>query len=63
MCPLKHLSKAFTHNEELLPVDRSEQHITNEECIPDITNDILDNRDNYDLESDNSTYFRHRKNL
>lgn len=47
MCPLKRLSKVFTFDEGQLPVDQRAQRIINEERIPDITNYILDSRDNY----------------
>ncbi|RDL45324.1 DNA sulfur modification protein DndB [Marinomonas piezotolerans] len=47
MCPLKRLSKVFTLDEGQLPVNQRAQRIINEERIPDITNYILDNRDNY----------------
>ncbi|MCG9753042.1 DNA sulfur modification protein DndB [Vibrio brasiliensis] len=47
MCPLKRLNKIFTFDEGQLPVDQRAQRIINEERIPDITNYILDNRDDY----------------
>jgi len=47
MCPLKRLTKIFTFDEGQLPVEQRAQRIINEERIPDITNYILDNRDDY----------------
>lgn len=47
MCPLKRLSRIFTLDEGQLPVDQRAQRIINEERIPDITNYILDSRENY----------------
>ncbi|MCL1060691.1 DNA sulfur modification protein DndB [Shewanella benthica] len=47
MCPLKRLSKIFTFDEGQLPVEQRAQRIINEDRIPEITNYILDNRDNY----------------
>lgn len=46
MCPLKRLNKIFSLDEGQLPVDQRAQRILNEERIPDITNYILEGREN-----------------
>lgn len=47
MCPLKRLRRIFTFDESTLPVNERAQRILNTDRIPEITNYILSNRDNY----------------
>lgn len=47
MCPLKRLRKIFTFDESSLPVEARAQRILNQERIPEITNYILSQRDDY----------------
>ncbi|WP_284450843.1 DNA sulfur modification protein DndB [Methylophaga thalassica] len=47
MCPLKRLRKIFTFDESSLPVEARAQRILNEERIPEITNYILSQREDY----------------
>lgn len=47
MCPLKRLKKVFTFDEGALPVEARAQRSLNTERIPEITNYILNQRDNY----------------
>jgi DNA sulfur modification protein DndB len=47
MCPLKVVSKIFHSTEEDLPPEFRAQRILNKTRIPEITNYIIDNRDDY----------------
>ena len=47
MCPLKRLKKVFTFDESALPVEARAQRTLNPERIPEITNYILSQRDDY----------------
>lgn len=47
MCPLKRLRKVFTFDESSLPVEARAQRILNQERIPEITNYILSQREEY----------------
>lgn len=47
MCPLKRLKKVFTFDEGALPVEARAQRSLNTDRIPEITNYILSQRDNY----------------
>jgi len=47
MCPLKRLRKVFTFDESMLPVEGRAQRTLNPDRIPEITNYILSQRENY----------------
>lgn len=47
MCPLKRLRKVFTFDESALPVESRAQRTLNQERIPEITNYILSQREDY----------------
>lgn len=47
MCPLKRLRKVFTFDESALPVEERAQRSLSPERIPEITDYILENRENY----------------
>ncbi|MBQ0725405.1 MAG: DNA sulfur modification protein DndB [Cycloclasticus sp.] len=47
MCPLKRLRKIFTFDESALPVEQRAQRCINPERIPEITDYILADRENY----------------
>lgn len=47
MCPLKLIPKIFLFDEEEIPVEYRSQRILNKGRIPDLTNYILENIDNY----------------
>ncbi|MBR7553630.1 DNA sulfur modification protein DndB [Allobacillus sp. GCM10007491] len=47
MCPLRLIPKIFLFNEEEIPAQHRAQRILNKNRVPEITNYILDNTDNY----------------